>query len=144
MLKNIDPILGPDLLATLRAMGHGSEIAIVDGNYPAQEHGQRVLRMDGVPLIAIIDAILSVLPVDDFVDEALFRPANTKDPEGLEPVHKEMLALCEKFAPDRKLIPLKGDAFYDRVKSAYAVVATTEPRFYGNMIIRKGVIYPHG
>ena len=75
MLKGLNPLLGPDLLRTLRAMGHGDEIAIVDGNYPAETDARRILRMDGNNAVEILDAILSVLPVDDFVPEAVFRPA---------------------------------------------------------------------
>ena len=67
MLIGIPSILGPELLSTLRAMGHGDEIAIVDGNYPALEHGRRLIRADGHGLIPIVDAILQLLPVDDFV-----------------------------------------------------------------------------
>ena len=92
--------------------------------------------------IPILDAILQLLPVDDFVPEALFRATVKGDPDKLDPVHREMIAVCEKRAPGHKLVPLAGDAFYDRVKSAYAIVATSEPRLYGNIIIRKGVIYP--
>lgn len=72
MLIGIPSILGPDLLATLRAMGHGDEIAIVDGNYPALEHARRLIRADGHDIIAILDAILQVMPVDDFVPQAIF------------------------------------------------------------------------
>lgn len=64
MLKGIDPILSPELLATLRAMGHGDEIALVDGNYPGQEHARRLVRLDGHGLIPVLDAILSVMPID--------------------------------------------------------------------------------
>ncbi len=73
MLKNIPTLLSPDLLKTLRAMGHGDEIAIVDGNYPADEHGRRVLRADGISATDMLDAILTVMPLDDFVDCAAFR-----------------------------------------------------------------------
>ena len=72
MLIGIPALLGPELLATLRAMGHGDEIAIVDGNYPAEEQANRLIRADGHHLLPVLDAILSVLPVDDAVPEALF------------------------------------------------------------------------
>ncbi|MFZ2101577.1 MAG: RbsD/FucU domain-containing protein [Oricola sp.] len=144
MLIGIDPILGPDLLGTLRAMGHGDEIAIVDGNYPALEHARRLVRADGHGIVPVIDAILSVMPVDDFVDAAIFRSCVGQEPERLDSVHEEMLAVCARRAPDFAVIPLVGKAFYDRVRAAHAIVATSEPRLYGNMIIRKGVIYPRG
>ena len=142
MLIGLNPILGPELLATLRAMGHGDEIAIVDGNYPALEHGRRVVRCDGLALIPVADAILSVMPVDDFVDEALFRSCKGGDCATLEPVHEEIIALCGRHAPDRVVTPLPGAAFYDRVRAAHVIVATSEPRLYANMIIRKGVVRP--
>jgi L-fucose mutarotase len=142
MLIGIPAILGPDLLATLRAMGHGDEIAVVDGNYPALQDARRLVRADGHGVIPVVDAILQVLPVDDFVPEALFRATVKSDPEKLDPVHRDMVDLCEKRAPGHRLVPLAPAAFYDRVNAAHAVVATSEPRLYGNMIIRKGVIHP--
>lgn len=142
MLKGIDPLLGPDLLATLRAMGHGDEIAIVDGNYPALEHARRLVRMDGLALVPVLDAVLSVLPIDDFVAEAIFRSTVGGAPERLDPVHHEIIDCCGRHEPERKVVPLTGAAFYDRVKAAHAVVQTSEPRLYANVILRKGVIYP--
>ena len=142
MLIGIPALLGPELLATLRAMGHGDEIALVDGNYPAEEQARRLIRADGHPLIPVLDAILSVLPVDDAVPEALFRASVKGDPSRADPVHHEIEAICAKRAPGRKVVALAGADFYARVKSAHAIVATSEPRLYANIIIRKGVIYP--
>lgn len=142
MLIGIPPLLGPELLATLRAMGHGDEIAVVDGNYPAQEHARRLVRADGHGVVAVIDAILQVMPVDDFVPEALFRATVRGDPVPLDPVHEEMVAVCARRAPGHAVVPLVGDKFYERVRRAHTIVATSEPRLYGNMILRKGVIYP--
>ncbi len=142
MLIGLPSVLGPELLATLRAMGHGDEIAIVDGNYPADEHARRLVRADGHGLVEVLDAILQVLPVDDFVPEAIFRSTVKTDAKKLNPIHKQMLAVCAKRAPQFKVVPLVGADFYDRVKAAYAVVGTSEPQLYANMIIRKGVIYP--
>ena len=142
MLIGIPSLLGPELLATLRAMGHGDEIALVDGNYPAEEQANRLIRSDGLHLIPVLDAILSVLPVDDFVPEALFRASVKGDPSVADPVHHEIEAICTRRAPGRKVVALAGADFYARVRSAYAIVATSEPRLYANIIIRKGVIYP--
>ena len=99
MLIGIPAILGPELLSTLRAMGHGDEIAVVDGNYPALEHARRLIRADGHGVIPIVDAILQVLPVDDFVPEALFRATVRGDLDALDPIHRDMVAVCEKRAP---------------------------------------------
>lgn len=143
MLKNIDPVLGPELLQVLRAMGHGDEIAIVDGNYPAEEHARRLVRADGHNAPRLTDAILSVMPLDgDFVPETAFRPAAGGDPARIEPVMVDLQAAVSRHEPKVKLVPLIGDAFYNRVKAAYCIVASGERRLYGNIILRKGVIYP--
>lgn len=142
MLIGIPALLGPELLATLRAMGHGDEIALVDGNYPAQGQAHRLIRADGHHLVPMLDAILSVLPVDDAVPDALFRASVKGDPSLADPVHREMEAICAKRAPGRNVVALAGADFYARVKSAHAIIATSEPRLYANIIIRKGVIYP--
>jgi len=142
VLIGLLPILGPDLLSALRAMGHGDEIALVDGNYPALEHARRLIRADGLHLIPMLDAVLRVLPVDDFVPEALFRATVKGDPDILDPVHSEMIAVCARRAPGFAVVPLSGKAFYDRVRASHAIVATSEPRLYANIVIRKGVIHP--
>ncbi len=144
MLIGIPALLGPEFLAILRAMGHGDELAIVDGNYPAATDGKRLVRADGHGVIEVMDAVLTVLPVDDFVPDALFRASKKGDPALSDPVHEEMAAVCTRRAPGRQLVALAGPAFYERVKRAYAVVATSEPRLYANFIVRKGVIYPQG
>lgn len=142
MLKGIDPRLGPDLLMILRAMGHGDEIAIVDGNYPADAHARRLVRMDGHDAVAVASAILSVMPLDDMVGEAAFRPGIAGQPDRREPIFADFEAVVDAFEPGQKVHPLHGAAFYDRVRAAYAIVATTESRLYGNLVLRKGVIRP--
>ncbi|MER9963667.1 transporter [Mesorhizobium sp. M0045] len=142
MLIGIPALLGPEFLAILRAMGHGDEIALVDGNYPAEQQAQRLIRADGHHLVPVLDAVLSVLPVDDAVPQALFRASAKGDPQLADPVHHEMEAICASRAPGRKVVALAGADFYARVKAAHAIVATSEPRLYANIIIRKGVIYP--
>jgi len=140
MLKGVDPLLGPELLAILRAMGHGDEIAVVDANYPAATHGKRVVRMDGHPASAILDAVLSLMPLD--TGEAAFRPCPLEDCDRLEPVFADFQAVIERHEPGLRLTPIAGEAFYERVRSAYAVVASGERRLYGNIVLRKGVIRP--
>ncbi len=142
MLKGLDPLLSPDLLRVLRAMGHGDEIAIVDGNYPAEEHAKRLVRLDGHGAPRILDAILSVMPVDDMVAEAIWRPAAYGDPKRMEPVFEDFTAVVLKHEPRQRIVPLVGEAFYSRVKNAFAIVASSEARLYGNIVVKKGVIYP--
>lgn len=140
MLKGLDPLLGPELLAVLRAMGHGDEIALVDGNYPALTDARRLVRADGHALVPVLRAILSVLPIDTAVPEAIFRAVDAHAPDVPAPVHADIIAACAELAPDHAVVPLPPAGFYARVKAAHAIVATSEPRFYGNVILRKGVI----
>jgi L-fucose mutarotase len=142
VLRGLDPLLGPELLAVLRAMGHGDEIAIVDGNYPALTDARRLVRADGHGLIPVLRAILSVLPIDTSVPQAVFRAVNARQPDMPDPVHSEAEALCRDMAPGHRMVPLPPAEFYARVKAAHAVVATSEARFYANVILRKGVIAP--
>ena len=142
MIIGINPILSPDLLATLRAMGHGDEIAIVDGNYPALAHARRLIRLDGLTLIPVIDAVLSVLPVDDFVDDALFRSTIGDSADDFDEIHHEIVKICKRHLPKKTVVPLVGEDFYAQVKNCHTIISTSEPRLYGNLIIRKGVIYP--
>ena len=142
MLKGIDPVLSPALLSTLRAMGHGDEIALVDGNYPGEEHARRLVRADGHGVNRILDAVLSVMPIDDRVAQAIFRAVVAERPDQPDPVHEEMIAICRKWEPVRDIIALAPELFYDRVRAAHTIVQTSEPRLYGNIILRKGVIEP--
>ena len=142
MLKNIDPLLGPELLKVLRAMGHGDEIAIVDGNYPADTDAKRLVRMDGHSATAILDAILSVMPLDKMVPDCAFRPAAKNDPRNMQPIFAEFEAIAKRHEPTRHVTVLVGADFYNRVKGCYAIVATSEARLYGNIVLRKGVIHP--
>jgi L-fucose mutarotase len=142
MLKGINPILGPELLKVLRAMGHGDDIAIVDGNYPADTDAKRLIRMDGLGVTDIMDAILSVMPLDQMVPEACWRPAAYLDPQRIEPIFKEFDAIVAKHEPQQKVHVLVGADFYNKVKNSYALIATTERRLYGNIVMKKGVIHP--
>jgi L-fucose mutarotase len=142
VLKGIDPILGPELLMTLRAMGHGDEIAIVDANYPADTDARRLVRMGGLDAPRLVDAILSLMPLDNFVEQAVFRPGINDDAEHCEPIMLEFERIVFKYNPKVRIVPLPGETFYGRVRNAYAVVASGERRLYGNLILRKGIIGP--
>jgi L-fucose mutarotase len=144
MLKNIDPVLSPELLATLRAMGHGDELAIVDANYPAVSSGRPVIRMDGVPSATrILEAVLSLMPLDEFVSCAAFHMQVVDDPTAQLPIFAEFRALLARYEP--KMGALEGIeryAFYERVKGCFAIVATGERRLYGNLVLKKGIVRP--
>lgn len=144
MLIGIPSILGPDLLHALRAMGHGDEIALVDGNYPAAEHARRLVRADGHGVLALLEAILAVMPLDRAVPAAIFRASMMNDPAQAGPIHRDIDTLCAARAPGFAVTPLSGEALYPRIRGAYALVATSEAALYGNVILRKGVILPGG
>ncbi|WP_068114688.1 RbsD/FucU family protein [Tropicimonas marinistellae] len=141
MLIGINPNLSPDLLFILASMGHGDEIAIVDANFPGASCGQRVVRLDGLTAPDVAEAILSIMPLDDFVKE----PAHvmqvvgdsTAVPEAVAEFQRVIDTTADTPAP---LASLERFDFYERSKSAFAVVQTGERRLYGNLILMKGVV----
>ena len=137
MLIGLPPLLGPDLLFALRAMGHGDEIALVDGNYPAAEHARRLIRADGIDLVSMLRAVLQVLPI-----EAAGRASLNNDPAQMGAIHHEIANVCTASGQNFTLTALGGGALYPRIKSAYAIVATSETAFYANVILRKAAFNP--
>ncbi|MUJ75965.1 RbsD/FucU family protein [Brucella abortus] len=138
MLKNINPLLTGSLLAILADMGHGDDLVIVDANYPAQAAGVPVLDFPGISATQVAEVVLSLLPLDDFVD----RPAAVMQaPNEMPAIFKEFEAVIEK-AEGRKIPvePIERFAFYDRARGAFAIIRTGEKRLYGNIIFKKGVI----
>lgn len=143
MLKGLDPLLSPDLLKTLRAMGHGDEIALVDANFPASSLGPPTLRLDGVSATAALDAILSVLPLDDFVAPACWRMEVVGAPDAEQPIFAEFRAIvAAREGAGFALGALERHAFYARAAKVFAIVATGETRLYGNILLKKGVVRP--
>lgn len=138
MLLGLPPILGPELLFTLRSMGHGDEIALVDGNYPAQDHARRLIRADGHGILALMAAILQVLPIDTDQPRGIFRAALHNDPAQSGPIHAQLDAICARHGHTAQ--PLAGAALYARIKAAHTIVATSEAALFANVILRKGVI----
>jgi len=142
MLKGIDPLLGPDLLWTLASMGHGDEIVISDANFPGASVARTTVR--GTPLRADCDAIrmlevvLSVLPLDTFDGPAVHTMQVVDDPKATPDVVANAEGVLKPFGAERRA--LERFAFYDRAKTAFAVLRTAEARPYGNFILRKGVI----
>jgi len=148
MLKNIDPLLTAELLSVLAAMGHGDELAVTDANFPADSvargtcHGQ-VISVAGASLSAVVGAILSVLPLDEFVDAPVRRMAIDVTPDELPEVQQEVQALIDAVSGKHwPMGVLERFAFYEAAHGCYAVVLTGERRFYGNVLIKKGAIPP--
>lgn len=141
MLKGLDPLLNAELLHMLAAMGHGDEVAVVDANFPATTMGQRLVRMDGVGAPRTLEAILSLMPLDDFVDH----PANVmqvvEDANAVPEAVKDFQeAIDQAEGRHWELGKIERFAFYERVRKCFGVVATGETRLYGNVIVTKGVV----
>lgn len=142
MLKGIDPLLGPELLATLRAMGHGDEIVIADANFPASEIARRLIRMEGVSGTRVLKAIAGVLPIEDGGTDAVFRMENSSKPGIVPDVCRDYADILEMSGYMGTIEPIERHAFYARARTAFAVIATGELRLWGNLILTKGAIAP--
>jgi L-fucose mutarotase len=141
MLKGIDPLLSGDLLAILDNMGHGDQLLLVDRNYPAHASGRPVVRLGEASIMRAAQAILSVLPLDSFIEHPLERMEVEDDPARTTPVQDELLAYAsgvEGRSLTYGVIPRLD--FYDRAKNVYAVVHTLDSLPYGCFILHKGVI----
>jgi len=142
MLKGIDPVLGPELLAHLRAMGHGDEIVVADANFPAASNAQRLVRADGVDAVRLAGAISAIMPLDDFVPAAAFRMAVVDAPDDTPPITAEFARALAANGYGGPIEPIERRAFYARAREAFAIVASGETRLYGNLILKKGVVRP--
>lgn len=145
MLKGIDPILNADVLYALRAMGHGDDLIIADSNFPSDSVAREtvlgeVLRID-CSAAEVVRAVLSVYPLDTFVDDAAARMEVVGEPDTLMPVMQEVQAEVSAVGGPTMMSIERFD-FYDRAKQAYAVIQTGERRFYGCFALRKGVVPP--
>jgi L-fucose mutarotase len=148
MLKNIDPLLHADVLHALCAMGHGDDLVICDTNFPADTVARhtvlgRPLRIGGVDSARAARAILSVLPLDTFVDDAVLRMEVVGEPATVTPVQAEVQAEIDRSqGKPWPMGSIERFAFYERAKQAYCVIVTGELRFYGCFLFKKGVIPP--
>ena len=148
MLKGIDNRLNADVLYALRAMGHGDMLVIADTNFPSDSiardtvHGE-LLRMENLTAAEAAQAVLSVLPLDTFVDDFAGRMEIVGEPATIPPVQAEVQAAIDAAeGRPRPMVGVERFAFYDKARDAYAVIQTGERRFYGCFIFRKGVIPP--
>jgi L-fucose mutarotase len=141
MLIGIPPILSPELLKVLMEMGHGDELVIADGNFPAASVAQRLVRSDGNKVPELLQAILRVLPLDSYVERPIglmqVVPGDAYVPT-IWDTYKEIIRGSSSQAAGIELI--ERFAFYERARKAYAVVATSETALYANIILKKGVV----
>lgn len=143
MLKNIPAVLSPEFLKVLCEMGHGDEIVIGDGNFPAESMGKDaiVIRADGHPVNELLDAVLTLMPLDQYVEKPAALMEVVPGDDVVPDIWDEYRSTLEKHGEDPSAIEMmERFAFYERSKKAYAVVATGESRIYANIILKKGVI----
>lgn len=140
MLIGISPVISPELLAVLARMGHGDEIVLADAHFPGESFNDRVLRADGLRIPELLDGILPLFVLDDYVDNPLIMMAATKG-DTLDPaVESSYRAVVDKHWPQTPAIGrIDRFDFYDRTRSAFAVLMTGETAKYGNIILKKGV-----
>lgn len=147
MLKGISPLLNADVLYALRAMGHGDDLIIADTNFPSDSVARqtrlgRLLRIDA-GASEVIAAVLSLMPLDSFVDDAAARMEIVGAPDEIPPVQQEVQkAIDVSQGKPWPMIAIERYAFYERSKQAYCVIQTGERRFYGCFAFRKGVVPP--
>jgi L-fucose mutarotase len=148
MLKGIDPRLNADVLYALRAMGHGDYLVLSDTNFPSDSVARetkirRLLRMENLTSAQAAEAVLSVMPLDTFIDDAAARMEIVGKPKEVPPVQKEVQKVIDKAEGKSWLMTsIERFAFYEKAKKAYCVIQTGERRFYGCFIFTKGVIPP--
>jgi L-fucose mutarotase len=140
MLIGIDPLLTPDLLHTLASMGHGDTIVLTDNNYPSTR-GRRLHDITGADVVRTLEAVLTLLPLDTFVPDPAVVMQVVGDPAARVPVYDDMNAALAAVG-QKPAVSLERHAFYAAAETAYAIVRTGERRFYGNIILTKGVIPP--
>lgn len=141
MLKGISPLISPELLKVLMEMGHGDEIVIADGNFPAASIAQRLVRSDGNGVPGLLEAILKLFPLDQYVERpaALMAvvPGDTYQPV-IWDEYREIARQNEPQFTDFEY--MERFAFYERARKAYAVLASSEKALYANIILKKGVV----
>ncbi len=143
MLIGLHTALTPDLLRHLRAMGHGDEIVIADANFPGESCARRIERLAGVTATGALKAILSIMPLDTFVPAPARTMEVVGDPDAVPPIVAEFQDIINTCASDPCTVTgVERHAFYEEARKAYCIVQTAETRFYGNIILSKGVVPP--
>ena len=129
------------MVKTLMEMGHGDEIVIADGNFPAETYGKRVVRCDGHGISELLDAIMQLFPLDTYTDKPVMLMEVVPGDPVVPTIWDEYKNIINKYEPENcKIEMIERFAFYERAKTAYAVVATGEEAIYANIILKKGVV----
>jgi len=145
MLNSISPLISPELLLALYRMGHGDEIVFADAHFPGYSFNGRVLRADGLCIPDLLKAVLPLFPLDPYVSEPLAMmapvPGDELDPE-VEAAYRKAAGQTGLAADNPAIERVERFAFYERTRSAFAVVMTGEMAKYGNIILKKGLVLP--
>ncbi|MGF9917616.1 RbsD/FucU domain-containing protein [Paenibacillus ehimensis] len=143
MLKGIPSILSPELFKIMMEMGHGDELVLADGNFPAASHAQRLVRCDGHGIPQLLDGILTFFPLDAYAEHSVALMAVVPGDPVKPVIWDEYRAIVKKHAPEAaEPAFVERFAFYERARQAYAVVATGEGALYANIVLKKGVVKP--
>ena len=140
MLKGIDPIISPELLKILMEMGHGDELCIGDGNFPAASNAKRLVRLDGHGVTEVLDAILRLFPLDTYVEAPVKLMEVMKGDDVVPTIWEDYKRVIKQREGDRAIQFIDRFEFYEHARNCYAVVATGETALYANIIIKKGVV----
>ena len=140
-MKGIPPIISPDLMSVLMAMGHGDELVIADGNFPSASLARRLVRADGHGVPPLLEAILQFFPLDPFVPRAVALMAVAPGQTAKTDIWEEYRRIVKHHDPAfRDFEMVERFAFYERARSAFAILATSETAIYANIILKKGIV----
>lgn len=143
MLKHIPPVLSPELLKILMEMGHGDEIVISDGNFPAAAIAKRLVRLDGHGVTEVLEAVMRFFPLDKYTEKAVALMQVVPGDEVVPTIWDDYRKIISAAEPEHNEIEfVERFAFYERAKKAYAVIATGETAIYANILLKKGVVSP--
>lgn len=140
MLKNIPKNISPALLKILCEMGHGDEIVIGDGNFPGTSLNNNIIRYDSSNICDILDSILYLFPLDEYVDSPVALMATGSEYIGSPDIWKSYEGILKKHKFSGKISKIDRFDFYDRAKNAFGIIATGEGKIYANIILKKGVV----
>lgn len=143
MLKGIPKIISPEILKILCEMGHGDEIVISDANFPSASIAQRLVRADGIPAADMLEAVLKLIPLDQYDPEHFILMQKVSgDDKADTSAWDDYTKILKKESPESEPTFCERFAYYERAKKAYAVIITGEERQYANIILKKGCVLP--
>ena len=139
MIYGIAPFMPPELVSSLMEMGHGDELVLCDRNFPALQHGLKIIRCDSLSIPVLLDEILRLIPID-YVTDYTVTTLRKPNPDEVPPIWQEYEKILKKrVSPEARIVSIERQEFYEQSKKAYVLVQTGETAKFANIIIRKGV-----